>query len=96
MIGRDINLPEAQLQWLLSAYALSSVSDPYLGPYSMMNSAVIASRIIGLSCFVLWSARRPVWTKTGLHARYGRAGNIRGCWWVCVQSVSLVLVIQSR
>lgn len=24
MIGRDINLPEAQLQWLLSAYALSS------------------------------------------------------------------------
>lgn len=67
VIGRDLDIPEYRLQWLVSAYALSSVSSLWTSIHRRTYKSTLCN--IGMFPGVLWSFSGPVWPQKGVHSR---------------------------
>lgn len=73
LIGKAIDIQENQLQWLISAYSLTSVS-----PHSTL-SCLHANAAVGMSYLVFRASRGSLWAQKGFPDRHALADGF--CAW---------------
>ncbi len=86
-IGRDLNIVEAKLQWIISAYSLSSVS--LLLSFFSLPFVLTIVGAPGMPSSLHGKARRLIWPQDHLHVRMRLHGHLRSGLWLCPKSVLL-------